>query len=371
MSTSTAAPEGASDAVVSPGRVDRSDRVTAAHIRAARAGRGETVLLFLTDRCPVGCAHCSVDSRPDSPTVTDRRRLEGLVEALRRPAGPWLVGISGGEPFVERWGLTYAVTTLRAAGKRVAVVTSGNWGTATIPTWIHAILADIDTLVLSSDTFHGAQLPDERFVRAAQAAAAAGCWIVVQVVGDAESVADAERLVALAFGADAPRHCELELTTLLDMGRARDLPGTGDAGTPVQLGRRRLGRDFLACGVLGAPVVRYDGAVTPCCNEAVSTGAGPASLHRLATSATELERTLEDIAHDPLLGLVGSVGLGALTDLGGLTDLAEQRFDGICDLCWAVHERAERDPAVRASIDRLALLAALRSTTDITREADA
>ena len=40
-------------------------------IEELRHDRGRSTLLFVTDRCPVGCAHCSVDSRRDSPTITD------------------------------------------------------------------------------------------------------------------------------------------------------------------------------------------------------------------------------------------------------------------------------------------------------------
>ncbi|MFF4359488.1 hypothetical protein [Streptomyces sp. NPDC001604] len=48
-----------------------SGAVTLERIRTARPERFATALLRLADRCPVGRAHCSVDSRPFSPRPTD------------------------------------------------------------------------------------------------------------------------------------------------------------------------------------------------------------------------------------------------------------------------------------------------------------
>ena len=53
-------------------------------IEDIRNERGRSTLLFITDRCPVGCAHCSVDSRRDSPTITDFELFGEIVEWLAR-----------------------------------------------------------------------------------------------------------------------------------------------------------------------------------------------------------------------------------------------------------------------------------------------
>src|SRR2546430_12775423 len=105
-------------------------RLSLAQVEEARQTLGQSVLLFLTDRCPVGCAHCSVDSRQDSPTISDFELFEQIVEALCTRPDLRLVGISGGEPFVERRGLMLASRRLIEAEKDVVVYTSGVWATS-------------------------------------------------------------------------------------------------------------------------------------------------------------------------------------------------------------------------------------------------
>ena len=102
-------------------------------IEEIRHTRGRSTLLFITDRCPVGCAHCSVDSRRDSATITDFALFSEILDWLCGQPELEVVGISGGEPFVERRGLTLAVEHLAGAGKRVVIYTSGLWGRRPLP----------------------------------------------------------------------------------------------------------------------------------------------------------------------------------------------------------------------------------------------
>ena len=83
-------------------------RLTHAEVERCRRKPGESVLLFITDRCPVGCAHCSVDSRSDSPTISNFDLFAQLLDGICEQTDLQVVGISGGEPFAERRGLTLA-----------------------------------------------------------------------------------------------------------------------------------------------------------------------------------------------------------------------------------------------------------------------
>ena len=84
------------------------------------------------------------------------------------------VGISGGEPFVERRGLSLAVERLAAAGKDIVLYTSGVWASGEAPEWIRGVLGQASCVFLSTDAFHAASIDDARFVRAARAIAEAG-----------------------------------------------------------------------------------------------------------------------------------------------------------------------------------------------------
>ncbi|GAA2086787.1 hypothetical protein GCM10009801_49370 [Streptomyces albiaxialis] len=323
-------------------------RLTHQDILGIRRTRGASVLLFVTDRCPVGCAHCSVDSRPDSPRITDFRLFEGIVEGIAGLPDTTMVGISGGEPFVERRGLGLAVRGLTEAGKDVVIYTSGFWArTAQAPPWIDEVLERCAAIYLSTDAHHVAGQGPERFGNAARVIAGHGIPIVVQAIDEGDTLERAREALAAALGPRWERHAELVPTHGVAHGRGARLYGPGG---------RLAGREFGPCDIVDATVIRYDGRVTVCCNESVIMGAGPPGLSRNCADAAEVRQAVEDFRADDFFRLLGSVGPGALTSLPEYQDLADRRFSSICGLCWEMTKRRApgRDP-------RLAALAALTS----------
>lgn len=313
-------------------------RLMLAEVERRRNTPGRSLLLFITDRCPVGCAHCSVDSRRDSATIADFARFEAILAGICAQPRLTLVGISGGEPFVERRGLTLAVDRLVAAGKDLALYTSGVWATAAPPRWIREVIRPASCVFLSTDAFHAASVDEGRFVRASRTIAGEGVWIIVQVLHLPAMVARAERLLRTAFGEAYGDRAELSLIPPLPYGR----------GAAVFAPReRRAGAAFGACGSLAAPVVRYDGVVTACCNERVITGHGPERLRRRCASADDVTVGLAALRADPLLRVIGGIGAGALTDHPRFADFAARKFSSICELCWASQARAREDEADR------------------------
>ncbi len=314
-------------------------------VGALRRTPGRSALLFITDRCPVGCAHCSVDSRSDSPTISDWQLFGEVVDWFCSQSGPEVVGISGGEPFVERRGLTLASRRLAAAGKRQVVYTSGVWASAARPArWVLDVLARCSCVYLSTDAFHAAHVDDERYIRAARAIAGAGAWIVVQVVGVDRMVEQADALLRRAFGERYDRHAELVVTPALTHGRGASVFARDAPSTP--------GHAFGPCALASSPVIRYDGLVTGCCNESVVMDRGPARLRRRAASGAGLAQAVDELDRDPLLRVIGRTGLGLLTEHPRFADLAEARYASNCELCWKIlarsPERAEPDRLTQA-----------------------
>ena len=314
-------------------------RMNHAEIDRIRSTPGATALLFITDRCPVGCAHCSVDSRPDSPRITDFALFEAIVDRLCADPGRRMIGISGGEPFVERRGLSYAARRITEAGKDLVVYTSGIWAAAQDPPqWIHEVLERCCCVYLSTDAFHEAGTGPERFVNAARAIAAHDAPIVTQVVDENGAADRARALLALALGDSWSRHAEVVPTQGLTHGRGADVFRRTD---------RLPGRSFGVCHSVAAPVVRYDGRVTACCNESVIMGVGPAGLRRGCGTADEVGAAVEGFLQHPFFRALGGAGAGALTRHPRFQDLADQRFTDICGLCWAMTKRltpGEADP---------------------------
>jgi hypothetical protein len=323
-----------------------------------RSQPGRAVLLYLTDRCPVGCAHCSVSALPRGPRP-ELALVERLVDGLCQLERIRLVGISGGEPFTERRALEAATTRLAAAGKQLVLYTSGNWGRddGTVPGWTRDILARASCVVLSTDAYHAARIPAPRYLAALRAAAESGTWIAVQVIGTPAQTAAAGRLLTAALGPSWPDQAELRATALLPRGRAagyaETTPPAAASPPPPPSAPPPPGRPGYSAGpclLARTPVVRYDGRVTACCNEDVVTGGGPAALHGRADGAGELREALAAMAGDPFLAVVAAAGPGALTRLPRYREVGERAHPDICSACWALLGRgADSDPAVRAA----------------------
>ena len=304
--------------------------LTLGEIAAARRTRGRAALLYLTDRCPVGCAHCSVDALPRGPRPADRPRFRQVLRLLCEEPALSVVGISGGEPFTEPRALLTAARRLTAAGRHIVPYTSGNWAASRpAPPWAREVLRLSSCVILSTDAYHAARLPPAAFVAAARATAAEGTWLACQVLTGDEALA--ERLLRRAFGREWPSYAELAAVPLLPYGRAAGQraapPGPGPAGP---------------CTVAGTPVVRYDGRIAVCCNERVAAGGGPAGLHR----SVDEPGVLRALAGDPYLTVLGSLGVGALAALPGYRDLAGG--GDMCGTCWRMVARGTGGAAVRA-----------------------
>ena len=307
------------------------NRLTHADIQELRRSRRRSMLLFITDRCPVGCAHCSVDSRADSPTISDFGLFHTILDWMCAKPGLEVIGISGGEPFAERRGLEMASRRLAEYGKRQVVYTSCMWARReTAPAWIRGVLARCSCVYLSTDSFHAATVSDEQFVRSARAIAAEGAWIVVQVLGIGAMTRRATQLLQTAFGERFTDFAEIVPTTPLVDGRGAQV---------FARGARLPGHAFGPCWALASPMVRYDGFVTACCNESVIMGQGPERLRRRITTSDELDAAVEAFHSDPLLRAMEGAGLGSLTQHPRFADLADTRCSGICELCWKMLDR--------------------------------
>jgi hypothetical protein len=315
-------------------------RLTYADTARLRAVPGRSVLLYLTDRCPVECRHCSVGSVADGPRITDWPLFDATVAGIAALPGVEVVAISGGEPFVERRGLPRAVSAFRAAGHDVVIFTSGYWAPEhrEPAAWITDVLAQTATVFLSTDAFHDERIPISRFTAALRIIAAAGPHIVVQLLDEPATVDAATGALRAAFGDRWSEHAEINRITPLRRGRGRDL---------FRVTRLHEAREIGPCTLLGSPTIRYDGVVTPCCNESLITGAGPRALRQRVGSAPDVGAALTTLREDDVLRLIGSIGPAGLATLPGFESLAEGRYEDVCGACWAAFRLRDDRPAAR------------------------
>ncbi|MET9247882.1 4Fe-4S cluster-binding domain-containing protein [Nonomuraea sp. NPDC003709] len=311
-------------------------RLTLADTERLRATPGASALLFITDRCPVGCRHCSVSAEADGAGITDWELFAEIVAGIAAVPELQAVAISGGEPFAERRGLSHAVSVLRDAGKDVVVFTSGYWAPARPDSWITRILRQVSTVVLSTDRFHpvGAARP----AAAAQAIIDAGCHLIVQLLAEPGPEPGPEPGLPGPLAAVAGATAEVNVITPLRHGRG--------AGVFHPTPRRRCA-DFGRCPLTRSPTIRYDGTVLGCCGEAVIAGGGPAALRSFAGERGQVAAALRSLRASPVLQIVGAHGPGALAALPPFAGLRETRYADICRACWAAHDSAEAAPEAR------------------------
>ncbi|MBY2998408.1 radical SAM protein [Rhizobium leguminosarum] len=318
-------------------------RMTLGDVSYDRSIPGRSAGLYLTARCPVGCAHCSVDSRPDSPTISDFNLFTEIVQELSGRKALNSVGISGGEPFVERRGLVIAINELSEAGKGIALFTSGVWAQpAEIPKWIRSAIRKVSCVFLSTDTYHAANIDDAVFIRAIQTIVSENVWLIVQVLR--RDIDSATRLLDEALGLDWPSFAEISPISELPYGRGASLFESSGSWPAHAFGR---------CSLSVSPLVRYDGMVAACCNEEVIMGKGAGRLRRHCSTVDEIATALDDYVSDPLLRGLHSVGAGSIVSHPRYQTLENEPFKSICDLCWTMQRMTpgvDKDPVLKAAV---------------------
>lgn len=313
-------------------------------LEAIRRQYGRSMLLFITDKCPVGCRHCSVDSRLDSPTIKDFKLFTEIIDWMKSQAKFEVIGISGGEPFIEKKGLMYCVEKFHNENKSVVIFTSGVWGKSPrTPKWIVSVLKKCNTIYLSTDGFHEANITDTCFINAIKAIVDAGCWLVIQTLEQddvGQSYRHVEQLLIKALGHHYGKFAEINLIKPLANGRG---------GNVFSLPKQHYGRDLGTCSLVRNPMIRYDGQISACCNEDVIMGKGPDQLRRHINSSKQISAAITDLQDNLLLKSIGGVGVGSLTHHPEFSDLANQRFANNCSLCWRMLKRQ----TLNQSSDRL------------------
>lgn len=276
--------------------------------------------------------------------ISDFELFTELLEGICLQQSVQVVGISGGEPFTERRGLTQACQALSDSNKKIVIYTSGVWAKAQEePQWITDILKACSTVYLSTDSFHQDRVRAEHFQRAALDIVKAGAWLVVQTLEPETTTA----LLQSALGTDFNMFAEVVPITPLRNGRGHDLFSPNPRHPASAMG---------TCSLAVTPVVRYDGTVTSCCNEDVIMGKGPARFRSRVNTIEDLRHTLIQFKHDPVMRSVAQVGLGQILIHPKLDTLNKNKYSNNCELCWKVMEKFPNLPETDSLMHAIAEL---------------
>jgi pyruvate-formate lyase-activating enzyme len=238
--------------------VDLAELLT--HRPAPAAG----LLVTLTQRCPLRCAHCSsastmVGAAPDPEQLL---RFVGTFQPVDRPE--FLV-LTGGEPLLVPDLVAELAVRVRRAGTRTALLTGGFFaGARRVPAPVLRAIRSLDHLSVSIDAFHEREVTRSDAFRLLRTVLGAGVAASIHTVGSgpddpylADLIADARR----AFQDRVP----ILVNTIRPFGRAAGWATGRRADPDPSPDPDRV----LPCAMAAWPVVTADGAVVACCNQDV------------------------------------------------------------------------------------------------------
>lgn len=266
------------------------------------------VLVSVTNRCPLHCAHCSSSSTPTSQQP-DADALAGFIDSFRCGQAPRVLMLTGGEPLLRPGLVVELAERARAAGTATAVLTGAFFAArADLPDTIRDVIDAVDHFSVSIDAFHEREVPRASVFRLLRRAIQHGTAVSIHAIGTASDDGYLDRLaddVGQAFGGAVP----ILASTLRPVGRAAlwsSAPAPASAAAP----RREAPRPrALPCAMAAWPVVAADGTVLACCNQLV-VDRGPAPAHlRLGHIAVDgWERIAAATLASPLLRLIRAAG---------------------------------------------------------------
>jgi hypothetical protein len=307
-----------------------SDTVELDRFSAFQRLAWSTLVLSVTRRCPLSCAHCiTSSSRSPAHALLD-------VATAQRWAGefPELVGeglrfvtFTGGEPTLALDAVVVLAESARAAGVSTAIVSSGAFArTEAAAERVVGALGAVERWDLGYDEYHAEHLPLECFTNAIVAIRRRGRELTIRVC-EGPDEARTDGLVAELQRLAGPG-CEVHRQPVRRLGRATGLVIRSRGPQPP----------VLPCTSSG-PLVRDDGAAAPCCAGLAYT---EPNGHPFVLGDAGAHGSLADVWHawrsDQLLRLLRLVGfspvLAWLADAG--IDTSALPTSHACELCPAL-----------------------------------
>lgn len=266
------------------------------------------LLVTLTRRCPLSCAHCSTASsmtgqEPD-PQARDLLRFVGSFTAGDRPE---VMLLTGGEPLLLPGLAAELAARARQAGTR-SVLLSGMFFArgGRIPGPVARAIAAVDHFSASLDEHHEREVPRRDVFRALHQVLDSGVPVSFHLTGAGSGdpyLAEVTREIRREFEDRVP----MLVNEIRAVGRA--------ASWATATARHADGSRAEPCAMAAWPVVAFDGSVLACCNQRV-VDRRPAPPHLLLGHIAEddwgsvRQRSLAS----PMLRMIRTVGPNHLRD---------------------------------------------------------
>lgn len=297
----------------------------------------QLVYVSLTQKCPITCRHCFVESGPRREEQVPLNEFASWIKEMADHPVVQAIVFSGGEPFSHPAALKSGLAACNAAGKYSIVCTSGYW--AKTPELAGRFLdgyPPFRSLWLSTDVFHEEFVPLQYLRVAVEVAAKRGIDVFFQIVDDDPENSEFMRRFQAAVGDDVATKEKIYIVPLAGVGRGRDV-----AQNPlVELGREQLSNvQDVPCPWLGAPWVHEDSWMCACPN--VDVHRQPGNVLRLGKlGVNSFEEASARADQDWFVQALRVYGPRSLTEKFPLHAWGWQKeaFQGksICDLCHSL-----------------------------------
>ncbi|MYU21048.1 radical SAM protein [Streptomyces sp. SID8352] len=299
---------------------------------------GAGLLLTLTRRCPLSCAHCSTASTMsgEEPDGGHLLRFVGSFGAADRPE---VLLLTGGEPLLRPELTTALAVAARAAGTRSALLSGMFFArSGRVPGRIMRAVTAVDHFSASLDAHHEREVPRADVLRAVREIRDAGVPVSFHLTGSGPRdpyLAEVTAEIRREFADRVP----MLVTAVRPLGRAAAWAG---AARVLPDGDRPL-----PCALAAWPVVAFDGTVLACCNQrAVDARPAPAHLRLGHIAEDGWPAVRRRSGASPVLRMVRAAGPVHLYARHG--DGGAGGEGGYCASC----HRLERHPGVLAGAAR-------------------
>ncbi|MFF1510368.1 radical SAM protein [Streptomyces sp. NPDC058326] len=288
------------------------------------------LLVALTRRCPLSCAHCSTDSSSTASERPDPEHLLRFVGSFGTEDRPEVVMLTGGEPLLLPELVVSLAGRAHAAGSRVALLSGMFFARqGRVPDRIMRAITTLDHFSASLDVHHEREVPRGEVLRVLREVLDAGIPVSVHLTGTgpddpylAEAVADIRR----AFATEVP----LLVNEVRPLGRAVGLVRETPPGPD--------GSVAAPCALAAWPVVAFDGTVAACCNQwTVDRRPVPPHLRLGHIAADDWQAVRARSLGSPVLRMLRAVGPRRLHARYGTSPAPE----GYCRSCHALADRPE------------------------------
>ncbi|WP_435971596.1 radical SAM protein [Streptomyces sp. Qhu_M48] len=217
------------------------------------------LLVALTRRCPMSCAHCSTGSSLSVSEEPDSGQLLRFIGSFGTEDRPEVVMLTGGEPLLLPELAARLAGLARAKGSRVALLSGMFFARGgRVPERTMRAITALDHFSASLDVHHEREVPRADVLSALRAVLDAGVPASIHLTGagaDDPYLADVVADVRRVFGTGMP----LLVNEVRPLGRAARLALPTPPGPD--------GSRAAPCALAAWPVVAFDGTVAACCNQ--------------------------------------------------------------------------------------------------------